>query len=209
MSVFTENRIGRLVYLGWMLPIVVISGFLTTYASGVSVGFSKKYLEEFAAQYELTGQGFSGQFSKVEYCLEKQKELLRTLYEAIKDAASRGGMGLPADNDEMDAFIELDILGKVSLAAELYRVKDNGFSKEEEWRIVVPLREIDLAGYGCKHRIRDGKIVPYKDFSFDCSGIREVVLGPKNLNSEQAVAGFLNSNGIWGVPVRKSDIPYC
>ena len=31
MSVFTKNRIGRLVYLGWMLPICVISGFLTTY----------------------------------------------------------------------------------------------------------------------------------------------------------------------------------
>jgi uncharacterized membrane protein YhaH (DUF805 family) len=31
MNIFTANRIGRLVYFGWMLPICVISGFITAY----------------------------------------------------------------------------------------------------------------------------------------------------------------------------------
>jgi hypothetical protein len=178
-------------------------------ASGVSIGFSKKYLEEFAIRYELRCSMTSGQFLKVEYDFEKQKELLRPLYGEMKDPASRGGMGLPENHSELEATSKLGILRNVSLPSELYRIKDCVFSEEKEWRVVVPLREMDLNGYGCQHRVRDRKIVPHRDFKIEASAIREVILGPKNVNSEQVVTSLLESNEIWGVTVRKSDIPYC
>lgn len=178
-------------------------------ASGVSIGFSKKYLEMFA-EHDVPAINIThGQFLKVEYCLEEQKEFLRPLYEEMKGAAYRGGIGLPSNNKQLDAFNEFGSLGKVPLATELYRVKDDGFSEEKEWRVVICLRGIDLGVYDCKHRVRDGKIVPYKDFSIEGSAIREVILGAKNVNSEQAVKSFLNSNGFLGVHVHKSKIPYC
>jgi hypothetical protein len=178
-------------------------------ASGVSIGFSKKYLERLAGQDDT----MHGQFLKIEYDFDRQKELMRPLYEEMKSPAARGGMDVPIGcgsaveiNRRLDAFIELGALN-VGLAPEFYRLKDKAFFEEQEWRMVICLDEVDLTGYGCEYRMRGDQLVPYKDFPLDTSAIQEVVLGPKNMSSESIVKSFLKSKGFGGV-VRKSEIPF-
>lgn len=183
--------------------------------AGFSIGFSREYLESFAEQEELCCQIHSGRFLKVEYDLKKQKELLRSLYEKMKYPAARGGIELPVRgsaqeiNRKVDAFRECNLLKMMVLAPELYGVKDEPFSEEVEWRIVVPLREMDLTNYGCHYRMRGGQLVPYKDIAIKESAIMHVIIGPKNPNSEQDVKCFLESQGFGKLHVTKSEIPYC
>ncbi|MFA7256487.1 MAG: DUF2971 domain-containing protein [Kiritimatiellales bacterium] len=185
-------------------------------ASGVAIGFSERCLEQFVDRKELCCKTAYVQFAQIEYDHDKQKELMGPVFKKMKDAVDRGGLRLLSErgvsaeenNKRLDAYNELR--GQtMNFFPETFLLKDEGFSEEREWRLLVQLDENDLVGYGCKHRICDGKIVPYKDFQFDCSGIREVVLGPRNVNSEQMVTSFLNSKEVRDVNVRKSKIPYC
>ena len=61
-------------------------------------------------------------------------------------------------------------------------------------------------------RVSKGVLAPYVivDYSNDgmLSPIKEVVLGPRNENAELNIDVFLNTIGIRGVAVRRSDVPY-
>ena len=183
-------------------------------AAGVSIGFSKAKLEELAQR--MGWKTNDGQFAQVEYDPVRQKELLKPVYEKMKKHVSKGALRCPWDsrcsavegNARLDAYNGL-VAQQFALAPEIFLLKDGGFSEEREWRLVVQLDEIDLSSYGCEYRIRDGKLVPHKDFLIETSTVREVVLGPKSMNGRRMVESFLESNGFGGVNVRRSDIPYC
>ncbi len=185
-------------------------------ASGVAVGFSKRYLEKFSDGEDLRWRSTHGQFVQVEYDLTRQKELIRPVFEVMKNVASRDPLKLFSDfgvsakehNNRLDAYNELQAR-TMELLPEVFRLKDEGFSEEREWRVIIQLDERNMAGYGCNYRVIGNKIIPYKDFPLDYSGIREVVLGPRNINAESGITSLLESNDILGVTVRKSKIPYC
>jgi hypothetical protein len=185
-------------------------------ASGVAIGFSRECLEKFSDGEDLRWKTTHGQFVQVEYSLARQKELIRPIFEVMKDLASKEPLKLFSgscvsaieNNSRLDAYNELQAR-TMELLPKVFLLKDEGFSEEREWRVIIQLDERDMAGFGCDYRVIGNKIVPYKDFSLDCSGIREVVLGPRNTNSELGVMSLLESKNIWGVNVRKSQIPYC
>jgi len=139
---------------------------------------------------------------------------MRPVYEKMKELAAQGGTEPPLgcesaeeNNKILDAYCELQAR-TMDFLPSIFQLKDEGFSEEKEWRMIVQLDERDLRGYECEFRAAGDKLVPYKDFSFDCSRIREVVLGSRNINSEQVIMSFLNAKDIWA-NVRKSKIPYC
>jgi hypothetical protein len=184
-------------------------------ASGVAIGFSRRCLEQFSDGEDLRWRSTHGQFVQVEYDLARQKELMRPVYKKMKELAAQGGTKPPLgyesaveNNRILDAYNALYVQ-TMEFLPKIFLLKDRNFLEEQEWRVIVQLDERDLAGYGCEFRTAGDKMVPYKDFPFDCSGIREVVLGPRNMNSEQMIMNFLDSKEIWGVNVRKSKIPYC
>ncbi len=185
-------------------------------ASGVAIGFSKEYLKQFSAGIDLCWKSTYGQFVQVEYNLTRQKEFIRPIFEVMKNIASKDPLKLFSDSDvfagehnnRLDAYNELQNQMR-ELLPKIFLLKDEGFSEEREWRVIVQLDAKDMAYYGCNYRVINDKIIPYKDFSLDCSEIQEVVLGPRNINSGLGVQRFLESNDIWGVKVKKSKIPYC
>lgn len=126
--------------------------------------------------------------------------------EVIMALFSSSGTPAQEHNNKLDAYNEL-MVHAIGLMPDLFLLKDGGFSEEKEWRFFLHLDENDLAHFGCKYRVRDGKIVPHKDISLDGPAIREVILGPKNMNSIQDIEGFLESQDLFGINVRKSEIP--
>jgi Protein of unknown function (DUF2971) len=62
-------------------------------------------------------------------------------------------------------------------------------------------------------RSANGLIVPYVIADYTNKGalspVKEVVLGPRNVNAELNIEMFLNTLQIDGVTVRRSEVPYC
>jgi hypothetical protein len=61
-------------------------------------------------------------------------------------------------------------------------------------------------------RIRNGIVVPYIVLDYSNRGtispIKEIILGARNENTESHIEVFLNTIGVTGVPVRRSNAPY-
>ena len=61
-------------------------------------------------------------------------------------------------------------------------------------------------------RVRNDVVTPYVVLDYSKGGsispIKEVVLGPRNGNSESNIELFLNTLGLTNVTVRRSQVPY-
>lgn len=105
------------------------------------------------------------------------------------------------------------------------RIKHPDFAEEDEWRLVSSRRT--LTEKSVESRIGPSTLVPYVNFQFNAadidvpreidqartspgSPITEIVVGPTPHQqlAKRSVQQLLESNGVYGVRVRKSETPY-
>lgn len=133
---------------------------------------------------------------KVEYSEEiqdnKVDEIIRDFHERIKKCD-------PASHTE---FLRRTFVQLLFLSMEC---KNPGFVEEREWRLCLLTgltRKGEVPSNGscggvsevC-FRVRDGRLVPYFEVSFDASMIKRVYLGPKNKVRMDVLEWFLTKHG--------------
>ena len=192
-------------------------------ASGVSIGFSKEYLNKLAEK--IRGQdkpGFSLQ--RVEYDPKAQENLIKPTYDQIKELIGQGALALPdmtsllgfRTRDEGESIKKkMETASKIlswkvlSLFAELFLLKTRAFREEKEWRLISYF--VKLMDDTCSFRALNDRIVPYREFILDEStkgAITEVILGPKNMTPNYVIDSFLKQNGYANVKVSRSEASY-
>lgn len=182
-------------------------------ASGFSIGFSKQHLEAWSARQE----GFN--LSKVVYSASELEELLGPIYTRIrklveKDEKKYGGLAAYTrnenkvqgdDEDVKTAVVQLIHVFCDALPA-LYLMKNQGFSEENEWRLIGHASRHD--DIDCSFQMVNGRIVPYRECSFPEDLVEEVYLGPKNRTPNYVVQRYLRKCGINNARILKSKATY-
>ena len=192
-------------------------------ASGVSVGFSKKYLEKLSED-SLNPQKSGFTLQKVEYEYESQKKRIQATYDQIKELINQGAYKpfkyqtilkfktdkeIEAENKIIKkAFSNLSVT-VLFLFSELFLLKTKAFQEEQEWRLISYL--IKTGDAECCIQSFPDKIVPYRKFSLsnlEENSIVEVILGPKNNTPKYVIDGFLKQNKFENVNVIRSEASY-
>jgi hypothetical protein len=191
-------------------------------AAGVSIGFSKDYLEHFARTNQ--GQEKSGFFfQRVEYAPEIQGTLIEPAYRRIKDLLTegafvreKGSILAPRkdddprrDQEKLRDVISRLAMSMITILKNMFVLKNSAFREEREWRL------ISYFLYGesdkCSFRALNNRIVPYRDFELLESGngsIMELIIGPKNTTPNYVIESFLKQRGFANVTVSRSKATY-
>lgn len=192
-------------------------------ACGISIGFSKKYLELLADSYK--GGDVSGfALKKVIYDPSEQEEAIRPTYNKIKEYIEQGAfrplrhrtiLGSMTDDEIEKVNVEIKkLFGSVYMSmllfiGELYILKSMAFKEEVEWRLIsLFFRDIRDV---CSFSVTSDKIKPYRSFKLaelGVSAIEEIVLGPKNTTPKDIVESFLKQNGFEQTKVSYSEASY-
>lgn len=191
-------------------------------AYGVSIGFSKKYLEKLSDS--LTGQELSFRPQKVEYEYESQKKLIQPTYEEIKGYIKQGAykplLGYPeilkgrtveeiAKENSMITSSKHALSGAVlPLLFKFFLLKTKAFQEEQEWRLISTLVKGDL---NCCFQPSLDKIIPHRKYPLsplDENSIVKVILGPKNNTPNYVIDAFLKQNKFENVNVIRSVASY-
>jgi len=192
-------------------------------ATGVSIGFSKEYLEQFAKSSR--GQKISGfSLNKVEYEPEKQESLIKPTYIEIKKLIDDGAFKYPArntllgarsdeeinvDNESFKAAFSNFSMTVLTLFAKLFLLKTNAFREEQEWRLISYFTK--PGDDVCSFRALNDRIVPYREFEMlklGSESIMEVILGPKNITPDYVIESLLKQSGFPDVKVLHSIASY-
>ncbi|MBW8040131.1 MAG: DUF2971 domain-containing protein [Planctomycetes bacterium] len=192
-------------------------------ASGVSIGFSKKYLEKLSED-SLNPQKSGFTLKKVEYEYESQKKRIQATYDKIKDYIKQGAykplryqtiLGFKTDKEiEAENKIIKKAISDLSLTilpliVELFLLKTKAFQEEQEWRLISPL--IKTGDDECCFQSFPDKIIPYRNFSLsnlEENSIIKVILGSKNNTPEYVIDGLLKQNNFENVNVIRSKSSY-
>lgn len=183
-------------------------------AYGVSIGFSKEYLELLSNSLKLdplsepteSPRAHSFNLEKVIYKPEDQKLHLTPTYNKIKELFDKGVFKYPATEEDFGAFIPL-----ASLITSLYSLKSLAFREENEWRIISLLFNYAENPEACLFYPCSNKIKPYRSYPLTVLGINpidEIILGPKNSTPMHVIDSFLRQNGFVDVKVSKSLASY-
>ncbi|MDD5505513.1 MAG: DUF2971 domain-containing protein [Candidatus Omnitrophica bacterium] len=192
-------------------------------ASGVSIGFSKGYLDKLSeANRNPQIPGFTLQ--KVEYDRKLQEELIKPTYNKIKELINKGAFKMPleptilglksqqeidAENEETKKTFSAFSITILQLLASLFLLKTKAFCEEREWRLISYL--VKSPDDQCSFRPSLDKIIPYiicplLDLKED--PILQVILGPKNKTPECFIDSFLKQNKFKNVSVIRSEASY-
>jgi len=192
-------------------------------ATGVSIGFTKDYLEQFAeASRSSEKAGFTLQ--RVEYDPEIQKNLIKPTYVEIKKLINEGAFKFPGkrslldtrSDDEVkiddkkitDAFSQLSFT-LLTLFAKLFLLKTSAFREEREWRLISYF--VKSGDDNCSFRALNDRIVPFREFELlesESGSIVEVILGPKNTTPNYVIENFLKQSGFANVKILHSEATY-
>jgi len=191
-------------------------------ATGVSIGFSKDYLEQLGkASRSENKPGFT--LNKVEYEPEIQENLIRPTYIEIKKLINEGAFkrvkrGLldvrsddevRRDNEKVrDASSRL-LMTLFPLFTKLFLLKTRAFREEREWRLISYFTKTgdDM----CSFRALNDRIVPYREFELfksQGSSIVKVILGPKNTTPSYVIESFLRQREFPDVTILRSEASY-
>ncbi len=196
-------------------------------ACGVSIGFSKEYLEQLAeASLGTEKAGFSLQ--KVEYEPSEQILLVKPIYTEIKELVKKGAFKLPrkptiltglpssqaneeiANEEKRNTYAFLKLSQTVPLLiSKLFLLKTKGFREEKEWRLISYF--VKLGRDTCRFLAVGDRIVPYREYEITESkesSIVKVIIGPKNLTPEDVIGSFLKQHGFASAQVVRSEATY-
>lgn len=192
-------------------------------ATGVSIGFSKDYLEHFAETSRAPEKsGFTLQ--RVKYELEVQESLVKPTYIEIKKLINEGAFRTPGkhslldvrsdaeiqrDNDKIkNTFFQLSMT-VLTFFGKLFLLKTRAFREEREWRLISYF--VKPGNDACSFRALRDRIVPYREFELlksESGSIAEVILGPRNMTPNYVLESFLKQNGFANVKVSRSEATY-
>ena len=189
-------------------------------ATGVSVGFSKNYLEQLS-EVEKPKREYGFKLHKVEYKSEFQESLLKPTYATIKKLIEEGAFNHIAKmsslkirseeerKKDLAAFYKL-LFKTLELLPVLFLLKGKAFQEEREWRIISYLvKNGDINE--CSFRAMNDRILPYREFELldlETDSIVEVILGPKNMTPNYIIDGLLKQNGFTNVVISRSEATY-
>lgn len=193
-------------------------------ATGVSVGFSKDYLEQFA-EGSMTEEKAGFTLKRVEYDPEAQKSLIKPTYLKIKNLIEEGAFKLPAgrtilgvrSDEEIKSinekikrlFLNLSWILLLDFFGKLFLLKTNAFREEREWRLISYFGK--WIGDNCSFRALNERIIPYREFKLlesESDSIMEVILGPKNTTPDYVINSLLHQNGFTNVNIKRSEASY-
>jgi len=193
-------------------------------AKGISIGFSKRYLEQLskASVESIEESGFT--LHRVKYERTEQETLIRPTYNEIKRLISKGAFKLPGrrllldsrtqeEIDKEDEEIKKTYLELPNtlfpLFTKFFLLKTKSFLEEREWRLISYL--LKLGNDACSFHALPDKIIPYREFpllELEEKSIVKVILGPKNNTPEYVVDTFLKQNNFKDVKVLRSSASY-
>ena len=183
--------------------------------------------------YADDGRGFAIGFSESEMKMPAKR--LRVLYDEAAQLKELSGNIRHTYEYEKSIGFKYDLQFHnhwFNIGADLCAYKNPSFREEREIRCVhgsglvphnkslkiVPLGALDQDGKRLSNpidvyfRIRNGVIIPYVVLDYSRQGenspVKEVILGPRNDNSERNVEIFLNTVGLADIAVRRSSVPY-
>jgi hypothetical protein len=191
--------------------------------AGVSVGFSKDYLDGLNGAFQDKEYGVV--LHKVEYERDQQEKQLAPQFDNVMGWVEKGALRStvgsllyqPSETEKKkieDAFRHLtfEFLAMFPL---LYTLKNPAFSEEHEWRLLSYVTRMP-------NRIEDGdlpklnfiaksdRIVPVRriPIEVDASPIAEVILGPRNVTPDNVISAALAKYGFKSVKVGRSTATY-
>jgi hypothetical protein len=138
--------------------------------------------------------------------------------QAVKAGAlDQGSLLFPLEGDRK-AKVERQyrslLASFLSIHLGQFRMKNPAFSEEREWRLISLVLSFaqDGADHGDLSRMefRNGgdRIIPYRAVPIDATGIREVVLGPKNITPNRYITAALARYNWKNVSVEVSAASY-
>lgn len=192
-------------------------------ATGLSIGFSRKYLDNLAADLSRRPQpGFT--LERVAYSHEAHEAQVDPTYREIRNLVNSGAFTATASTSEiLDPKTPIEVLNRTGeilkknrflfltlfgLFKKLYVLKANEFREEREWRLISYIGGLD---HGSLFRERGNLIIPYRQFSLPLhtgQPIVDVVLGPKHQTPPNVITRLLRQNGFGEVKVRRSAVSY-
>ena len=192
-------------------------------ATGVSIGFSKDYLERFGEVSRAPEKsGFTLQ--KVEYDLEIQESLIKPTYIEIKELINEGAFKFPGKRSLLDARSDDEVkrdnekikgafsrlsVRVLTLFAKLFLLKTSAFREESEWRLISYF--VKTGDDMCSFWALNDRIVPFREFELlesESGSIVEVILGPKNTTPNYVIESFLKQSGFANVKTLRSEATY-
>jgi hypothetical protein len=192
-------------------------------ATGVSIGFSKDYLEQFPNASRAPEKS-SFTLQRVEYDLEIQESLIEPTYRKLKELINEGAfkfsgkrMLLDARSDDeverdnkkiTHAFSQLSMT-VLTLFTKLFLLKTSAFREEREWRLISYF--VKAGDDTCSFRALNDRIVPFREFKLlesENVSIVEVMLGPKNMTPNYVIESFLKQSGFANVKISRSKASY-
>lgn len=194
-------------------------------ATGVSIGFSKDYLERFAEASrpgpDSKKPGFT--LERVEYEPAVQEELIKPTYIEIKKLIDEGAFKFPTrrildirSDDEIEreiiksktAFANLS-MRVLFLFAKLFLLKTSAFREEREWRLIS--YSLKSGKDICSFRALNDRIIPFREFELlesESDSIVEVIIGPKNITPNYVIDCLLKHRGFTNVKILRSKATY-
>jgi len=190
-------------------------------AAGVSIGFSKDYLEWLGGM-DVAQEKTGFTLNKVEYEKEIQESLIKPTYVEVK-RLSEGALKLgkrsifdvrsedevERDKEKLkDVHYELG-MRMLPLFGKLFLLKNRAFREEREWRLISYFSK--TGNDTCSFRALRDRIVPYREFELiksESSSIVKVILGPKNTTPNYVIESFLKQRGFLDVTILRSEASY-
>lgn len=193
-------------------------------ATGVSIGFFKPYLKQFAkTSCEIPGKsGFS--LNRVEYEPKRQERLIKPTYKKIKELMNEEASEnlsrrtilnaisedeIKIDNETLELIVANSLMAVLRLFPALFSLKTNAFREEKEWRLISPF--IKMSDAPCSFQAFSNCIIPFREFEMlELKGnpIVEVILGPKNATPDYVIESLLKQSGFPEIKVLRSKASY-
>ena len=192
-------------------------------ATGISIGFSKDYLESLAKASKVPNSS-DLVLQRVEYDQEAQEILLQPTYMAIKKFIDVGTFRYTGVKSLLDirtdeevelenkknssAFFSLSMT-TLTLLPKIFLLKTAAFREEREWRLISNL--FKTGDDECSFRAIGNRIIPYKEYELvdlDIGPIVQVILGPKNTTPNYVIESLLKQRGFDSVTVIRSEASY-
>ena len=192
-------------------------------ATGLSISFSKEYLEKLGANKHGGTPIFT--MGQIEYRAEEHRKLLAPTYRELRSLINEGALGIPPQNGLLTGpksveqiMAEVEQVGKANkalssklheLSPKLFLLKSDAFQEEREHRLVAT-RLKDMP-WNCEYRASGKQIVPYRSVKLEAlamNPIVEIILAPKHQTHWTIIASMLATYGFSGVSVKQSKTTY-
>lgn len=189
---------------------------------GVSIGFSKEYFEALGNLKYNRKDEFNASLTKIEYDIDRQKELISEHANAVLEFVSEGALWPPTfltpeeEKEKWEANFRSMHWRFLLFFGYIHQFKNPAFAEEREWRLISHVlhdlgkergRQISRMEF---RALRD-RIVPFRRIpleNIDRPAVTEIVLGPKNITPEQVIDAALQRHGWLDVKIRKSRASY-